>query len=175
MKRHFAAVGLFACALFSGACSQAPATAPDTRDADAKAIRDTEDAWNKDYEGKDAAKVVAHYADDATLAAPGMPPAHGKDAVAKTIGEMVQDPALALKFQASRVEVAKGGDIAYSEGAYTLTMTHPETKKPFTDKGSYVTIYKKQADGSWKAVSDIATSEAMPAPPAAEKKGAAKK
>jgi ketosteroid isomerase-like protein len=28
-----------------------------------------------------------------------------------------------------------------------------------TDKGNYVTAYKKQADGSWKAIQDINTSD----------------
>jgi ketosteroid isomerase-like protein len=94
--------------------------------------------------------------------APGMPQAHGKDTIAKVLREMISDHALALKFQASRVEVAKSGDMAYTEGTYTMTMTSPATKKAMADKGSYVTVYKKQADGSWKAVSDIASSETMP-------------
>lgn len=33
------------------------------------------------------------------------------------------------------------------------------TKKPVDDKGRYVTVYKKQADGSGKAVEDLAGSE----------------
>jgi uncharacterized protein (TIGR02246 family) len=170
MKRLFTATGLLACALITAAC-QAPATppaAPDTREADAKAIRDNEEAWNKDFEAKDASKIAAHYTDDAVLMSPGMPPASGKDAIAKVLSELVKDPALALKFQASTVEVAKSGDLAYSQGSYTMTMTNEKTKKPMTDKGSYVTVYKKQPDGAWKAVRDINVSESpsAPAPPA---------
>ena len=55
--------------------------------------------------------------------------------------------------------------MAYTQGAYTLTLTDPVTKKPINDKGSYVTLYKKQPDGSWKAVSDIASSATPPSPP----------
>jgi ketosteroid isomerase-like protein len=40
-----------------------------------------------------------------------------------------------------------------------VSLTDSRTKKPITDKGSYVTGYKKQADGNWKAVSDINVSE----------------
>lgn len=82
---------------------------------------------------------------------------------------MLADPALSLKFHATRVEIAKSGDMAFTQGSYSMTMTDPASKKSMTDKGSYVTIYKKQADGSWKAVSDIATSENPPAPPAPKK------
>jgi uncharacterized protein (TIGR02246 family) len=131
-------------------------------EAIAQAIRHTEEAWNKDFESKDAARLIAHYADDATLMAPGMPPTHGKDAIAKVLTEMVNDAALSLKFHATRVEVAKSGDLAYTEGTYTMTMTNPANKKPISDKGTYVTVYKKQADGSWRAVSDIASSSTTP-------------
>jgi hypothetical protein len=44
-----------------------------------------------------------------------------------------------------------------------MTMTDPSSKKVIDDHGSYVTTYSKQPDGSWKAVADIATSEAPPA------------
>jgi len=43
-----------------------------------------------------------------------------------------------------------------------MTLTDAKRKKPVTDKGSYVTGYRKQADGSWKAVSDINVSEVAP-------------
>jgi hypothetical protein len=32
-----------------------------------------------------------------------------------------------------------------------MTMTDPKTKKAVTEKGKYVTAYKKQADGSGKS------------------------
>jgi uncharacterized protein (TIGR02246 family) len=146
-----------------------PAT-PDTRDADTKALKDNETQWNQDFAAKDAAKLAAHYADNAVLMTPGMPASSGKDAIRKMLTEMVTDPALTLKFQAARVEVAKGGDMAYAQGSYTMTMTDPVSKQVINDHGSYVTTYAKQADGSWKAVADIAVSEMPPpsAPPPAK-------
>lgn len=156
MKRQLAAAGLFAFTLFSPIYNHASSLDP------AQTIRQMEETWNKEFEAKDAAKLMAHYTDDATLMATGMPAAHGKAAIGKVLKDMVQDPALSLKFHASRVEVAKCGDVAYSEGSYTMTMTNPATRKKISDKGSYVTVYKKQADGSWKAVSDIASSEVPP-------------
>jgi len=137
-------------------------------DADVKAVKDNEVQWNKDYEAKDAAKLVAHYTDDGVLMVVGGPASKGKAAIQKALTEMVADPALSLKFQADRVEVSKSGDMAYTQGTYTLTVTDPATKKPINDKGSYVTLYKKQADGSWKAVQDAAISEVPPPAPAPE-------
>ena len=64
------------------------------------------------------------------------------------------------------VQVSKSGDLAFTQGAYQMTMTDPASKQTIHDHGSYVTTYAKQADGSWKAVADIASSETPPAVPA---------
>src|SRR5258708_2306685 len=103
MKRQIAAAGLLACALFAPLHNQAKSPAA------ADAIRQNEVIWNQDFAAKDVARLLAHYTNDATLMAPGMPPAHGKDTIAKVLQEMISDHALTLKFQASRVEVAKSG------------------------------------------------------------------
>ncbi len=156
-----------AIALMMTACNQ-PA---DTHDADVQAIKDAEAQWNKDYVAKDVDKVVAHYADNAVLMTPGAAALSGKDALRGALKEMLSDPALTLQFQASVVDVSKSGDVGYTEGSYTLTATDPQTKQPIHDHGSYVTVYRKQADQSWKAVSDIASSAVPPpAPPAPEVK-----
>ena len=137
----------------------------DNRQADIQSLKDNEARWNQEYAAKDLDKIAAHYASDAVLMGPGVPAAAGPEAIRKTLGEMVADPALSLQFQASRVEVSKSGDIGYTHGSYQMTMTDPATKKVIQDHGSYVTTYRKQADGSWKAVADIATSEAPPPAP----------
>ena len=142
--------------------------------AEIKAIKDNEAQWNKDFEAKDAAKLAAHYTEDAILMSSGMPAAKGKGAIQQMLTSMVADPALSLKFQADNVEVAKAGDLAYTQGTYTMTMTDPVSKKPVTDKGSYVTVYRKGADGTWKAVQDAAISAGPPAAPPTAKSTAAK-
>jgi ketosteroid isomerase-like protein len=98
---------------------------------------------------------------------PGGPPTTGKDAIQKSLTTTVSS--MDLKFQASKVDVASSGDLGYTQGSYTLALTNPKTKKVANDHGSYVTTYRKQADGSWKAVADIATSEVPPAAPPAKK------
>ena len=137
-----------------------------SHDADIKAVRDTETEWNQDYVFKNVDKILSHYADDAVLMTPGIPPSNGKAAIRNSIKELIADPALSIKFNASNIEVARSGDIAYTQGTYTLTMTDPQTKKPIHDHGSYVTTYRKQPDGSWKAVADIASSELTSSSPA---------
>ena len=139
------------------ACTQAPP--PDTHDADLLALKDTEAAWSKVMAAKDFEKSMSYYADDASLLISNAPAINGKDAIRAGFKPMFDDPNFALNFQGSRSEIAKSGDLGYTQGTYTLTLTDPKTKKPFTDKGKYLTTYKKQADGSWKVEADIFNSD----------------
>jgi uncharacterized protein (TIGR02246 family) len=164
MKTPMTVFAMVAIAFMMTACNRAS----DTRDADIQAIRNDEVQWNQDYGSKDLDKIAAHYAGDAILMVPGMPPSSGSEAIRSTLKEMVADPALSLKFQSSKIEVAKSGDLAYLYGQYTMAMTDPQTRQVINDHGSYVTTYRKQPDGTWKAVADIATSEVPP--PASPKK-----
>lgn len=144
--------------LLSG-CSE---STPDTRAADTKAIKDVETQWNQDFASKDAEKLAAHYTDDAVVIMPGAAAISTKVSIRRALIDMAKDPALSVKFESSRTEVAKSGDLAFTEGSYTSAMTDPHSGKVMNDRGSYVTTYRKQADKSWKAVADILTSEVPP-------------
>jgi uncharacterized protein (TIGR02246 family) len=151
------------------ACNPAPPPPPDTHDADVKAINDLEAQWNKDWAAKDLDKISANYTDDAVLMTPGGDPIQGKDAIHNGLKQMLADPGLSLSFQSTKVDVAKSGDLAYSQGSYKMSMTDPASHKVVDDHGSYVTTYHKQSDGSWKAVTDIASSGVPPMPPPKKK------
>ncbi len=75
----------------------------------------------------------------------------------------MNDSAFALTFASDQVEVARSGDLAVTHGSFTQTATDPDTKAVLTRKGSYVTVYKPQGGGVWKAVWDIMTPDGEPA------------
>ena len=75
---------------------------------------------------------------------------------------LMNTPGFALTFQSTKVEVARAGDLGYSIGAYELTLNDAKGK-PVKDRGKYATVWKKQADGSWKAVVDMFSSD-LPSP-----------
>ena len=148
-----ALLGLFGCA----------PPPPDTREADTKAIKDDEVAWNKDWAAKDADKIASHYADDAMLLIPDVPIQKTKDGIKNTLKQVLADPNWSISFENDKIDVSRSGDLAYVQGHYTLTATDEKTKKKVTEKGKYVTVYKKQ-DGSWKAVQDINNEDETPKP-----------
>ncbi len=148
-------VAFVALAAFQFGCSEAPKASPDTRAADEKAIRDVEVQWLKDFAAKDLEKDVAHYDNDASFLMPNMPIVSGKTSITGVHKELLGDPNLALNFTASKVEVAKSGDLAYVQGTYTITASNQKTKKPETEKGKYIDVYKKQADAGAGRLSRI--------------------
>jgi uncharacterized protein (TIGR02246 family) len=148
------------------ACTQAPTAPPDTRADDEKALRDQEAGALAAWVAKDADKVASFYADDATVVIPNAPAIHGREALRGGLKEVFADANFKLEFNPAGVEASKGGDLGYVKGAYTVTQTDPKTKKAVTEKGNYLMVYKKQADGSWRIINDWASSEG-PAAPAA--------
>ncbi len=149
-------------ALLSSGCMQAPAPATPTPDAhaqDEKAIRDTEAAWVKAFATKEPEKAAAFYADDAASMLPDTPLMTGKQAIVAGMKPELGDPNFSLAFAPTKVEIAKSGEIAYSQGWFKYTTTDPKTRKRVGQAGNYVEVYKKQADGTWKVEEDIATEE----------------
>ncbi len=159
---HLRVVGFGVC-LLSGAMAMASCsgttppvsqpTAVDNRAADEAAIRAADAAWSKAAGEKDPARTASYYADGAVLMAAGSPMTTGKDAIQKAFGEMMANPAFALSFAPTKVEVSKAGDLAYEIGDYSLTFSDKKGK-PLTTKAKYVVVWGKQADGSWKALVD---------------------
>jgi ketosteroid isomerase-like protein len=56
---------------------------------------------------------------------------------------------------------AHSGDLGYTIGAYEMTFNDP-TGKTVSDKGKYVTVWKKQKDGSWKVLLDVFNTDLPP-------------
>jgi len=134
--------------------------------AEQQAIRDKETAWMAAYNKHDAATLESQYQEDAGLAGPGaavMTDAASRGAFLKGFAS---DPALKVDFASDRIMVAESGELASSRGHYTMTYTDPGTKLPKTETGTYLTVYRKQADGGWKAVEDLTTPGPAPVPAA---------
>jgi len=148
-------------ALFVVACTQQPPAA-DTRAADEAAIREAEAKCLPAAAAKQAEEMVAcYYADDASVFFSNALIATGKEAITTTWAQQFQMPGFSLRWQPVKVEVARGGDLGYSHGTYEMTMNDPKGN-PMMDRGKYVVVWKKQADGNWKAVADIGNSDLPP-------------
>ena len=104
---------------------------------------------------KDSAKVNSYYAPDAVIATAGRPAAKDGRAVSKAIRDDIADPNFKMSLSNEKTEVAGSGDLAYRRGSFKITFTNPQTKQAENADGTYLTVFRKQADGSWKVVEDF--------------------
>ncbi len=128
------------------------------------AIRTGEVRWNADWKSGDPGKVVAHYAPEALLMVPGEAPMSGLEAIRAGTQKSMDDPGFSLTFSSEKVDVAASGDLAVSRGTFKESATDPTNQARINAAGTFVTVYKPQPDGSWKAIWDIATPGAPPPP-----------
>ena len=133
-----------------------------------QALRDADDAWSKAAASKDLDKTVSYYSDDATVLPPNAPAATTKEALRKVWQDMFATPGFVISWKATKVEVAKSGDLGFVSGTYEVTM-NDASGKPVNDRGKYVEVWEKKTDGKWKCGMDTWNSD-LPASASAETK-----
>ncbi len=132
----------------------------DTRETDAHVIRESEADWARAWAAKNVDQVASHYSDDASVELADVPIMHGKDAIRASIKQFLADRSFTLSFMPAQVEVSRSGDLAYTRGVYTVTLTDRATNRPTTAEGKYVIVYRKERDGRWMAIHDINNRDA---------------
>jgi ketosteroid isomerase-like protein len=138
------------------------ASAADSKSADEQTLRNLDAQWSKDAGTKNLDKTISYYSDRAIVLPANSPIATTKEAIRNVWKDLLVSPGAAISWKMTRVEVSKSGDMAYSSGTYELTM-NDASGKPVNDRGKYLEVWKKQADGKWKVVADIWNSD-LPLP-----------
>jgi len=142
--------------MFAG-CRAAPAHR-DTHDADVRTIKEGEMLWVRHWSTRDVDQILSHYAEDAIWMGPHLPFANGREAIREVVQRLVEDGNFSITFEPARVDTAKSGELGFSQGRYTMTLTDPFTKRAVTDQGSYARIYRREPGGGWRTIQEINTS-----------------
>lgn len=115
----------------------------------------------------DAETILAMYAPDAEVMAPGNPRATGHDA----IRALVEKESAGMQAAGVMIELndddkaAASGDLGWHSGSYVVK----DASGAVVDSGNYLAVMQKQADGKWLMIRDTWNSDRPPpAPPAAE-------
>jgi ketosteroid isomerase-like protein len=143
---------------------------------DAAAVKATIDAQckasNEAALKGDASAAASIYDENAVVLAPNMPMMKGKTSIEKTMAGWFQSGTKMKEFTFATVSVEGTGDLAVQLGRYFQTFDMGG--KIIADTGKFVTVWKKQVDGSWKAMYDIWNTDipapAMPSQPETAKK-----
>jgi ketosteroid isomerase-like protein len=95
---------------------------------------------------------LEYIADDGVMLRDGEYPAKGKEALRKRF-EGKSDSAFVLSWKPLYEKISGSGDLGFTYGIHTTTVRATGE----VTSGSYVTIWHKQPDGSWKFVLDTGT------------------
>ncbi len=160
MRRFTKALVLASALVGLAGCGQGARGAADAA-ADEQAIRAINPAWFKAYNARDVDGIVALYADDAVLNAPGIPVARGSAAIREVfVKDVAAATAAGITFNpGASPEFGVSGDLGWEWNTFTITDTAGAT----LDAGKYVTVYGRK-DGKWHIIRDIWNSDLPPAP-----------
>lgn len=99
---------------------------------------------------------LAYIAEDGVILRDNSFPSKGKESL-RNYYSGKSDTSFTLTWEPIYADIAASGDLGYSYGTYTAT----EKVSGEVSRGTYVTVWKKQSDGSWKFVLDTGT-EGLP-------------
>ncbi len=115
------------------------------------------EAWRSN---NDIGPMLSNSEDGAIIMMPGAPAWRGKAAAGDAMRAMLAQ--VDMKDMSFRTDdVIVSGDLAVETGAYKW-MIGPKGGKLAADSGKYLTIWRRQGDGSWKIIRDINNSDIAP-------------
>jgi ketosteroid isomerase-like protein len=117
---------------------------------DEKAIRDLVTQTVAAAGRKDMDTYLRFYGPDPALVLPGIPIKYGVDTTRKN----GFPEGYAIKMDTAKVEIASAGDLGYAFGTYEQTAPDAKTHALADTTGKWMSVFRKQADGSWGAVAD---------------------
>jgi uncharacterized protein (TIGR02246 family) len=107
------------------------------------------DAWDK----ADASLIAQLFAEDGILLRRNGKFFKGPQQILERMKTALEGAGKGVKATVTTVDLWLDGDTAYETGTYSYK--YQENGKPVNEEGRYVTIWKRQSDGSWKIVMDM--------------------
>ena len=165
MKPYLASAFLLSFGLIGAACAPAPeqpdpAAEAAIRAADRAALEAIAREYEAAFSAGDADALVALHADDAIRMPPNAPLVMGQEAIRAAYQTTFEQFAAKITLSLEEVEVA--GDWAFVRGTSPVTATPKAGGEPLQDEGKYLSIRKRQSDGSWKIFRSIWNSNNPP-------------
>jgi len=69
---------------------------------------------------------------------------------------LLTDSTRSLRWAPDHVEVSGDGTLGYTWGRWTLSQRSPDSVREL-GRGRYLTVWRKQTDGRWRAEADVGT------------------
>ena len=128
------------------------------RNSGVDAIKAADAAWLRAFVERDLERAAGLCDERGSMLVPNAPIATGKQAIRKIIARGFAMPGYELDWRPDKAGVARSGELGYTSGKYRVKFKNAAGKMVF-DKGKYLMVWKKQADGEWKVLFDMNNSD----------------
>ena len=129
---------------------------PDLKAA-AAAIVQSDAAFAASVAAKDRTRFLSFVAEATTFNGGAANQLRGKDAVMKEWADFFSPDGPTLTWTPTKGEVIGAGDVGYTTGRSLYRSKGPDGKVT-ERRGEYLTVWRKQADGSWQVVFDTGST-----------------
>ena len=129
--------------------------------AEVSALVAADQAFNDATSARGLEGFLSFLADDVSTLRPDRPVLTGKQALADAWSSLLTSPALSIRWKPLTGSLSAGGDLGYTIGSYEITRSDDQGKR-VTGSGKYVTIWRRQIDGSWKVAFDSGVPDTPP-------------
>jgi uncharacterized protein (TIGR02246 family) len=134
--------------------SAVPEAASETYAEAKRAIDKGNAQWIEAWEKGDPEMLAAIFTEDGVILSQGGRVFKGRQQIFERQREAMQSVTRPIKVSVVTIKIWVDGDTAYETGNYKYEYT--EKGKPTREEGRYVTMWKRQVDGSWKLSMDMA-------------------
>jgi len=118
-----------------------------------KAIDKGNAQWIEAWDKADASLIAALFAEDGVLLGRNGKFSKGPQQILEHMKPVLEGAGKGVKATVTTVDLWLDGETAYETGKYSYK--YQEKGKPVNEEGRYVTIWKRQSDGSWKIIMDM--------------------
>ena len=143
--------------LISTGCSSRTDT---NTDADAAAINKIWESYSSSLNNGDIDSWLSLWTEDGVQMPPNEAAVIGMDQLRQRNGGGMD--LFVIDIEITNEEVEVDGNLAFSRGHYVATFSPKDGAQPIPVDGKFMTILKRQTDGSWKIHRDIFNSNVAP-------------
>jgi uncharacterized protein (TIGR02246 family) len=125
------------------------------------AVSEAGDEFAAALNAKDVSRALALYSDDAALLPPGGEPIRGLTAIEACWKQLIEQGLSEIRSRSVASE--SSGDLGFEAGEFELTI-HIPGGPVVTDRGKYLNVLKRGADGRWRITWDMWNSSTAAQP-----------
>lgn len=122
--------------------------------ADPQELIEADRAFARATAERGAEGWASFFSDSGRMIPNGQAEVRGRSRIEEAMAPLLSDPDYSLTWEPEGAEISAGGNLGYTWGRYSSRRLAPEGGEQIS-QGRYLTIWRRQTDGSWKVELDM--------------------